>query len=230
MSEMAVFIPTRHRRDRAEECIKSFRETVSGDVDLYLVVDDDDHDYEDIDVPVISVPKGNLVTAINKAAGWLATEYKALLCGGDDFIFVTPGWDQHMMHSLDLLGGSGFVYPDDKRRYDVPEIVLISSDIVKSLGWFAEPEFGHFYVDNVWAELGKRSELIRFCSEAVIEHKHYSVDSSVVRDTTYLEAEDAFGKPDMEVFQKWQAERMTGQVAKLRREFNKDLNWVLSLV
>jgi hypothetical protein len=230
LPDLAVFIPTRHRRERAEACIKSFRETVEGDADIYLVVDDDDDGYQDTDVPVIVTPRGTMVTAANKAAEWLATEYRALLMVGDDCIFVTPGWDKHMMESLERLGGSGFVYPDDKRRTDVPEIVLISSDIVQSFGWFADPAFGHFFVDNVWAELGKRSDLIRFCPKAVIEHKHYSMDSSVVRDAMYLEAEETFGDPDRAAFEKWQAERMTTQVAKLRREFNKDLDWLLSLV
>jgi glycosyltransferase involved in cell wall biosynthesis len=225
-----VFIPTRNRRERAGECIESFRGTTKGDVDLVLVVDDDDDSYDGIDVPVITVPHGNLVTAINDAAMPLAREYRALMLAADDVLFRTPGWDEHMMESLEVLGGSGFVYPDDKRRYDVPEHVLITSDVISLLGWFAEPAFGHFFIDNVWAELGKRSGLIRYCHKAVVEHRHYSIVPEVPRDAVYLDAEQSCGEPDLAAFHEWQAQRMSGQVAQLRRRFNRDVQWVLSKI
>ena len=228
--KLCVFIPTRHRRVLAEKCVESFRATSEEGTGLFLVVDDDDEDYEDVDVPVIVAPRGTLVTAINHAALWLAGEYSALMLAGDDQVFITPGWDRFMLKSLDVLGGSGWVFPDDKRRYDVPEHPLITSDVVEHLGWFAEPGFGHFFIDNVWAELGKRAELIRYCQDAVVEHRHYSTHADVERDLVYREAEDQFGSADFEEFQRWQAERMTGQVAGLRRRFNKDLDWVLNKV
>lgn len=228
--DLCVFIPTRHRRARAGECIRSFRETVDGDVDLFLVVDEDDDSYQDMDVPVITVPHESLTTAINRAARWLSGEYRALFLGADDLVFKTPGWNRHLLRSLELMGGSGWVFPDDKRRYDVPEHPLISSDIVRFLGWFAEPSLGHFFVDNCWAELGKRSGLIRYCPEAVIEHQHYTTHPEIERDAMYTDAEKDFGKSDMEAFKTWQADRMAGEVARLRREFSQDLSWVLSLI
>lgn len=229
---LAVFIPTRHRRDRIEECLKSFNENTLGDVDLYLVVDEDDDDYEDLDydINIIYVKHGTLVTAINDAARQLAPQYQALFLGADDLIFQTPGWDLYMMGTLKEMGGTGYVYPDDKRRYDVPEHPLISTDIVQGLGWFAEPGLAHFYVDNVWGELGKRLSLIRFCPRAIVEHKHYTVTEGVTRDATYSTAETAHGKSDAAEFEVWQRERMQNQASKLRRLFSPDVAWVLSKV
>ncbi len=230
MADLAVFIPTRHRRERLEECIKSFQETTLGDVDLYFVVDDDDEDYEDLDLnTVIYVERGTLVTAINEAAVQLAGKYDALFLGADDLVFQTPGWDLLLMGTLKEMGGTGYVYPDDRRRYDVPEHPLISTDIVKELGWFAEPGLAHFYVDNVWAELGKRLSLIRFCPRAVIEHRHWQT-ADVPRDETYKTAEDTHGGTDAAEYEAWRKTRMSEQVARLRRAFNPDLEWVLSKV
>jgi hypothetical protein len=228
MSELCVFIPTRKRRELAEKCIASFRETALGEVDLVLVIDDDDVSYAGIGADVMTVERDSLVTAINDAALKLAPRYRALMLAADDQVFVTPGWDLLMMGTLDALGGTGIVYPDDKRRYDVPEHVLMSSDVITVLGWFAEPGFRHFYIDNVWAELGKRSGLMRFCPRAVIRHEHYSVTPGAVRDETYSRAEQADGDPDFAEFTRWRAQRMSGQVSLLRRMFSPDLQWLFT--
>ena len=232
MSDLCVFLPTRKRPEMAQRCIDSFRETKTLDsTDLILVVDDDDDSYpDDIGCDRITLTRGTLVTAVNGAAAFLAPHYDALFLAADDLMFVTQGWDEVMLAALEDLGGTGIVMPDGKRRYDVPEHPLISSDWVTELGHFAEPALGHFYVDNVWAELGKRTGLIRFCPEAVIEHRHYSVCPETVHDEVYREAEDAHGGPDLEAFRQWQADRMPFEVARLRRRFNQDVAWVLSKV
>jgi hypothetical protein len=122
------------------------------------------------------------------------------------------------------------VYPDDKRRADVPEIWMCSADVIRELGWFACPSMSHFYIDNVVAELGKRSGLIRYCPEAEIPHHHYQVDPSVERDRTYRETEEAWGQSDLAAFQAWQADIAPLEVARLRRRFSKDIEWVTSLI
>ena len=231
MSDLCVFIPTRHRREKMDECLESFRETTLGEVDLFLVVDEDDGSYEGIDAEIISAKPGTLVTAVNEAAMPLADRYPALMMVSDDVIFRTPGWDLFMTGMLEQhLDGTGFVYPDDRRRYDIPEQVLITSDIVKALGWFAEPGFGHFYIDNVWAELGKRLGLIRYCPQAVIEHMHYTVSPDVERDETYRLAEEKHASPDEQEYHVWRATRMQNQAAMLRRQFNPDIKWVLDKI
>lgn len=232
MTDLCVMLPTRKRPEMARRCIDSFRETKALDTtDLILIIDDDDDSYEDdLGADKITATRSNLITAVNAAASVLAQAYDALFLAADDLVFVTPGWDTLMLKSLEDMGGTGIVFPDDKRRYDVPEHPLISSDWVRELGHFAEPSVAHFYCDNAWAELGKRTGLIRFCPEAVIEHKHWSVDPETPHDETYREAEEAHGAPDLEAFREWQADRMPYEVARLRRRFSRDVEWVLSRV
>ena len=232
MTDLCVMLPTRKRPEMAAKCIDSFRETRgSDDTDLILIIDDDDDSYEAVtDVDKITATRGNLITAVNAAASVLAEHYDALFLAADDLVFQTPGWDTLMLATLEGMGGTGIVFPDDKRRYDVPEHPLISADWVRELGHFAEPSLAHFYCDNAWAELGKRTGLIRFCPEAVIEHRHYSVCADTVHDETYKEAEEAHGAADLQAFQEWQASRMPYEAARLRRRFSKDVEWVLSRV
>ena len=148
----------------------------------------------------------------------------------DDMVFLTPGWDRILLEALEDLGGSGWVYPDDKRRTDIPEIWMVSSDVVKALGWFVPPCLGHFYVDNAVAELGKRAGLIRYCPEAVIEHRHYSVTKGQRRDRTYAEAEKKFGAADLLAFRQWQSDVLPFEVSVLRRQFSTDVRWVLGKI
>src|SRR5579872_7063886 len=229
MTDLCVMLPTRKRPEMAATCIASFRETKTLDTtDLILIIDDDDASYEDItDVDKVTATRGTLITAVNAAASVLAEHYDALFLAADDLVFVTPGWDALMLKTLEGLGGTGIVMPDSRRRYDVPEHPLISADWVCELGHFAEPSLGYFYCDNVWAELGKRTGLIRFCPEDVIEHRHYSVHPGTPHDETYREAETAHGEADLAAFKQWQADVMPYEVARLRRNFCKDIDWVL---
>ena len=227
---LLVFTPTRGRRERCEEMLKSFRETTDN-ADLLFVIDEDDQDtYEGMDWSpaecAVSAPRGTLSEIINRTAMSFADAYDVLMLVADDHLFRTPHWDTIMLGALEQMGGTGFAYPDDKRRQDIPEIVMISSDIVRALGFFAEPSLGHFYIDNVWAELGKRSGLIRFVPQVMIEHRHYSVCPDVEHDTTYRSAESLWGHPDLLAYQEWLTGKMAGQVAMLRRNFSPDIKWL----
>jgi hypothetical protein len=231
--DLLVMVPTRGRRANCERFIEAFRETAACS-DLLFITDPDDDAYTDMDwgeaVNAVLDPRDYLTGKLNKTALAMADTYRAIAWYGDDCVPVTPGWDALMLAALEDLGGTGWVYPDDKRRSDVPEHWMVSSDVVKALGWYANPAMGHFYIDNTIAELGKRSGLIRYCPEAVVEHRHYSVAPSTVRDELYLSTEDRFGASDLAAFQEYRVNQLPHDVALLRRKFGKDVAWVLSRV
>lgn len=224
-------VPTRNRRENCERFLKSFEE-MTDDADLVFITDSDDQDsYKDMDwgsaLPAMLDPREPTAGKVNRMADTCASAYDALMFIGDDNTFATPHWDTILMKVLmEDMGGTGMVYPENGRRNDIPESIIISSDIVMHLGYFMNPGFAHYYVDNVWAMLGKRSSLLRFCPQVVVDHKHYSVDPQTPRDETYLSAEEMWGKSDSEAWQRWLATEMPGEVARLRRKFNPDLKWL----
>ena len=167
---------------------------------------------------------------LNHAALACADAYDAMMNVGDDCVFRTPGWDEILLQALESMGGTGIVYPDDKRRTDVPELWCASSDVVTALGYFAMPGCAQYYVDNVWAELGKRAGLIRFVPAAVVEHLHYSVSAGTEHDEVYREPENKWGAHDLQAYQEWRGVRAANEVALLRREFSPDVAWVLSRI
>ena len=234
-NDLLVMVPTRGRRANCERLLASFRETATC-ADLAFILDVDDQetyagvDWGDAACGVLD-PRAYLAEKLNKTAEVMAGTYGVLMWVGDDNVFRTPGWDQIMLAALEDLGGSGWVYPDDNRRSDVPEHWMVSSDVVKALGWFACPAMSHYLIDNAVAELGKRSGLIRYCPEAVIEHLHYSVPGSRARrDRVYSQTEKKFGASDHAAFRQWQADVLPHEVSVLRRQFNPDVRWVIEKV
>lgn len=234
-SDLLVMVPTRGRREQCERLLKSFTETAQESTELLFIMDGDDEstyagmDWGKASTAVIS-PRYSLTGKLNRTAAEWVDEFTALMFVGDDHVFRTPGWDEIMLDQLMEMGGSGMVYPNDMRRVDVPEIIMISSDVVKVMDYFALPSVKHYYIDNAWAELGKRSGLIRYCPGAVVEHLHYSVCKDTAVDATYTEAENAWGDSDLRAFHEWRGSGMPDEVARLRRAFNLDVSWVLGKV
>ena len=231
---LLVIVPTRKRPHLVEQFLDSFEKTTDK-AELLFVTDGDDDSYEDFDWRghgnVVIDPRASVVEKLNKAAGNVIDDYDHIMHLGDDCIFVTEHWDTKMLDLLDSMGGSGWVYPNNKRRSDVPECWLVSTDVVKEMGWFLMPALNHYYVDNVIAEIGKRTSLIRFAKDVVIEHKHYSVSRDTEYDALYKECEQLFGQQDLVTWQAWQnSSQVAALVSRLRRKFNPDVKWVVGKV
>lgn len=232
---LLVIVPTRARKAQCERLIKSFEETADS-AELIFAVDADDESYEGMDWAghrvVTMNPRPNLVQKLNNVAVAAVKDgYDHVMWTGDDHEFVTRGWDTRLLDALDGMGGSGWVYPDNGRRRDVPETWLASADVIEALGWYANPNLSHYYIDNSVAELAKRAGLIRYVPDVVIRHRHYSVDPDTPYDGLYQETEAAFGQSDMRTFTAWRASNQLAlQVSVLRRAFNPDVQWVLSRI
>jgi hypothetical protein len=88
---------------------------------------------------------------------------------------------------------------------------------VKALGWFCEPSMQHYYIDNVWADLGRHAGCLRICPDVLFENFHYSLGKSGSgHDKVYSEAEK-LGPADQLAYQTWRHERMDSDVAKVKK-------------
>jgi hypothetical protein len=231
---LLVIVPTRGRRANCERLLKSFRETASPGTDILVISDPDDQEtYAGMDwgdaLHAVMEPRGTYIEKLNHGQEALAGSYGAYMCLGDSNVF-TPGWDTILLKALEDMGGHGWVYPENGRRRDVPEHWLASASVISALGWFAPPYVKMYYGDNIVGDLGKRSGLIRYVPEAVIEHRHYTVDPETQRDETYKTAEDTYGEPDLKAFHGYRAAQLANDVSVLRRNFSPDVAWVLSRV
>lgn len=88
----------------------------------------------------------------------------------DDCIIRTPG----ALEELEAQARTYFIaYGDDKAwGSQIPTHPCIGGDLLRSLGWWAHPEFSHNCADKVWLAFGLQHGLLRYEPEVVIEHMH----------------------------------------------------------
>lgn len=221
MPDLMIMVPIRGRKSNCERLLKAYEETVES-ADMVFIMDPDDLEtYEGVDwgrtKQIVLDPRGMIGPKRNYAAQMFVDSYDALMCAEDDIVFGPKGWDTTLMNVLAEMGGTGMVYPNDDRRVDVPENVLISSDIVKALGWFCEPSMQHYWIDNVWADLGRHAGCLRLCEDVLFENFHYSLHKGDVVDKVYSESEQLNGAADAQAYGIWRGERMDADVATVKK-------------
>ncbi len=180
MADILVLVPSRERPHNVARLGAAARETLDGVGELLFIFDDDDSQlgamraaasengwpYE-MQENLITVPKVNLAASRH-------LDKPILMFLGDDHIPRTPHWDTEVLRGFEKLSGTGYVYPWGMGREDTPEICAISTDIVKALGWFGLPAIHHFYVDNVWADIGNGAGCLLFLRDVILEHMHWT--------------------------------------------------------
>ena len=111
------------------------------------------------------------------------------------------------------MGGTGFSYPWDGTREDIPEAVVVSSGIVTALGWMCEPSLSHWYPDQVWADLGRGAGCLRHCRAIAVDHVHPATGQAKADATTRDNGRSL--EADRDAYWAWRADRMAGDIAKV---------------
>lgn len=225
MKDLLVIVPSRGRPDRLREMLTAARDLSAADTSFAVACDNDDvggyiglrGEYgDDPRIRWHTGPRDTLSGWTNKLALRYASRYRALASFGDDHIPRTDGWDEALLDAIAAMGGSGFAYPDDRRRSDIPEAVVISSAIIRALGWMCLPAVAHFYCDDAWADLGNGAGCIRYCPDVVIEHVHYLTHPGLAgRDATYADAEEGLAA-DEQAYLRWRSSGMASDIARIR--------------
>ena len=187
--DVLVIVPTRGRPDSSVEFHKEFlaKSMIS---DLMFAIDEDDADsYPRIDGVLYEVnPRMGMNGTLNYVATKYADEYKYIAFMGDDHRIRTFGWDIVM---TEKIGSLGVAYGNDLiQGQALPTAVIMSSKIVKAIGYMAPPKQKHMYLDNFWLDLGTRLNAIHYLEDVIIEHLHFSVGKSDM-DSSYQETNDS---------------------------------------
>lgn len=225
-AELLVVVPTRGRPARFQEFLDSWTATSTGEARLLACLDVDDPDLEHY--PKIpegigcysTGPREGFAPRLSHEALAVATLAQhsphpfAIASFGDDHLPRTRGWDRLLLEAARDLG-TGVVYPNDLlQREALPTAVVLTSDIVRALGWFSPPCLAHVYVDNFWRALGIRIERLRYLPDVVVEHMHPNAavpggldwERKAPMDQTYLEAsENAAVVADLEAWEAYRA-------------------------
>jgi len=172
--DLLLIVPTRGRPESIIRLMKAMRDTCKMETHLVIGVDDDDPGLsrygELTGLTMVTGPRKGLAEWTNDLAMARVAEYPYLASLGDDHVPVTPGWDRALIRAIESAGGVGFAYPWDDTREDIPEACVMSSAIVAALGWMCLPDLQHWYVDNVWADLGKGIGVLRHLRAVKVSH------------------------------------------------------------
>ena len=200
--DLLIIVPTRGRPQNIARMLDAVHETSRMKTHLHFGVDDDDPELERYEYvmkqagkdedTLTAGPREGLTGWTNKIAVARACEYSYLASFGDDMVPRTPGWDKALIKGIERMGGTGFTYPWDGIREDIPEACVMSSNIVMELGWMAHPDLQHWYIDNVWADLGRGAGCIRHLRAIAVDHVWKSDQTAKDSSTKLTEDRDAY--------------------------------------
>lgn len=187
MPDMLVIIPSRNRPKSVADITQCLFDQ-SLDIDICFGLDDDDTSAYEYVPGVIYERNARVMMngTLNLIANKYADKYKFLCFMGDDHRPRTHGWDKILSDPLKTK--PGFSYGNDLIQKEfLPTAVVVSSEIVKSLGYMAPPVLKHLYLDNFWLDLGNAINSIHYFEDVIIEHMH-PVREKSSEDNTYHES------------------------------------------
>ena len=187
MNTNLVILPTRGRPEKAEEAVALLREnsTIS---DICVAIDDDQSNlYPRIDGVIYEVNERlRMNGTLNLVANKYVDKYETIYFLGDDHHAKTKSWDE-LLYAPIKARGYGLSYGDDKfQGKNLATAVMMSTNIIKILGFMAPPKLIHLYMDNFWMNLGTALQCLDYIPEVTVEHMHYAAGKAVL-DEQYAE-------------------------------------------
>lgn len=211
-----VILPTRGRPANAARCVESILEN-SSISDIVIAIDDDQSDlYPRIEGITYEVgPRVYLAKTINRVSQKYVDQYETMYFLGDDSVVKTKDWDVLLQKPI-LERGYGISYGDDLLQGEnLPTAAMLSTNIIKTLGFMVPSRMKHLYVDNFWLALGKSLDCIDYIPEAIIEHLHFA-NGKAEKDAGYEEVNSGeMYKRDRQAFLDYLTDDLRSDLEKL---------------
>jgi hypothetical protein len=216
MSKLLLIVPTKGRPEKHLEFYESFKinSTVA---DLVFVLSLGDIQYPRIPgVKYETVDSPTMSGKLNNIAVKYANDYDYIAFMGDDVRIRTNAWDAKMLDEISSIPNAIAYGNDLYQGEELPTAVLLDSNIVRTLGFMSPPEFNHLYIDNFWKKLGEGLSSLKYFSEIILEHLHFTIGKAV-EDNTYRESSSnqAFLE-DREAYHNYIDNNLDNDIAKLR--------------
>ena len=217
MNTNLVILPTRSRPDSAERCINALKEhsTIS---DFVIAIDDDQSDlYPRLEGVTYEVnPRLRMNGTLNLVANKYVDKYETIFFLGDDHLVQTPAWDQYLSGAI-AQKGYGLAYGNDLLQgFSLATAVMMSTNIIKPVGYMAPPKLVHLFMDNYWMTLGKRLGTLWYFEKVIIEHLH-PVANKVAWDDQYREVNsDEISNKDRVEFNRYLNEEFDTEFKKIQ--------------
>lgn len=222
--DLVVLVPSRGRPGNIRALREAWDATSTARSALWVIVDEDDPCRDEYvadgepfgDVHVRPGRRSRIGPILNEVAPQVAEHCRAVGFMGDDHRPRSVGWDTTMLHTLDAMGG-GIVYGDDLIHGEaLPTSVVISSSVIRALGWMCPPGIEHLYLDDSWRALGLAMGRLRYLPGLVIEHMHPIADKAPWDDTYRRANTGGQYDQDRAAFEAWRDGPMAAAVAAVK--------------
>jgi hypothetical protein len=187
MNSNLVIIPARGRPDKAQVAFDALKKH-SRISDFMIGLDEDDAgNYPEIEGVFREVnPRLKMNGTLNLLATRYQYRYKTITFMGDDHLVRTDAWDEKLYEPIHNRG-FGISYGNDLfQGENLPTQVMMSTNIIKVLGFMAPPKQIHLFMDNFWKLFGQVLGCLDYNPDVIIEHMHYMAGKSKA-DAQYLE-------------------------------------------
>lgn len=107
-------------------------------------------------------------------------------------------------------------YANDQHHGEkLPTMPCLGGDLVRAVGYLAAPNLLHWAIDNMWGELGRVLDCLRFQSRLTYTHRH-PLFGTANDDATYRASRmNSFGYE--QIFRSWYINELPKAAARVRR-------------
>ena len=221
--DLVLLVPSRGRPKNVSRLVQACALTCAAETKIHFGFDDDDDQLAQniaaaAACPYTVLPRMNLTGWTNRLAE-INGDIPALGSFGDDMVPDTQGWDAALLAALPPGGGAAYAHSN--RRDDIPEHIVISTNLVAALGKFVPvPGSGHWYIDEAWRDVygPAGAGCLAFLPHILIRHLHPNVTGGDPPDRTYYDAAEEFEK-DAAAYRRWRLSRrgMAADIDTVRR-------------
>lgn len=220
---MLTIVPTRGRCDNAMRLFEAINATADFTELIFAIDADDVAEYGDLihatagvnNVKIVIAARMGMNGTLNHWANWMAPDYDYICFMGDDHLPITKGWDTKLAEAIGEK--AGIAYGNDLLQGEnLPTAVVMSTKIIRALGFMSPPALKHLFLDNFWLAIGKALGNATYCSDVVIEHLHY-INGKAAHDERYAAVNNAeMHNADEAIFAEYMANEFADAVESVR--------------
>jgi len=216
---------SKNRPSRLKEMLDSFHATRSAGTEILVYVSEDDpglNEYKKYlgEYNHIIGPNRSMSEVLNHICTELYPDVKYYSELNDDHICRTKEWDRLMINAIEKAGGWGITYGQTRH---LPTAIMVSGNIIRTLGYIFYPELKHLYIDNYIEDLGKGIGKLIYVPEVNIEHMHAHFGMARHDDTyerVYSNEQNIIG---LKAYENWKRNKKDEDIIKLMNVMNPDI-------
>lgn len=220
---MLTIVPTRGRCDNAMRLFEAINATADFTELIFAIDADDVAEYGDLmhatagvnNVKIVIAARMGMNGTLNHWANWMAPDYDFICFMGDDHLPITKGWDTKLAEAIG--DKAGIAYGNDLLQGEnLPTAVVMSTKIIRALGFMSPPALKHLFLDNFWLAIGKALGNATYLPDVIIEHLHFT-NGKAAHDERYAAVNNAeMHNGDEAIFAEYMANEFADAVESVR--------------